>query len=122
MLVIRQEQMDVLSVYMRAQFEQQMVKHLREKFPERTQDLPDERIRMVVQSSIKKAERYGIEYEDDIRRFIEYLVIYGTRLDTREDTQWLGDVLRRNDLDGTAKMDLIDQRELQVLRRQKWAD
>lgn len=122
MLVIRQEQMEVLSAYMRTQFEQRMVMHLRDKFPERTQDLPDERIRLVVQNSIKKAESFGIEYEDDIRRFTEYLVIYGTRLDTREEIQWLGDILRRNDLDGTAKMDLIDQRELQVLRRQKWAD
>lgn len=116
MLVIRREQMDVLSAYMRAQFEQRMVNHLRAKFPERTQDLPDERIRSVVQNSTKKAESYGIEYEDDIRRFIEYLVIYGVRLDTREETWWIGDVLRRNDLNGAAKMDLIDHRELQALR------
>ena len=50
MLVIRREQMDVLSAYMRAQFEQRMVNHLRAKFPERTQDLPDEKIRSVVQN------------------------------------------------------------------------
>lgn len=122
MLVIRQEQMDVLSAYMRAQFEQRMIQHLRAKFPERTQDLPDERIRLVVQNSMKKAQSYGVEYEDDIRRFIEYLVIYGTRLDTREETRWIGDILRRDDLNGTAKMDLIDSRELQAFRRQKWAD
>lgn len=122
MLVIRQEQMDVLSAYMRAQFEQRMIQHLRAKFPERTQDLPDERIRLVVQNSMKKAQSYGVEYEDDIRRFIEYLVIYGTRLDTREETRWIGDILRRDDLNGTAKMDLIDSRELQAFRRQKWVD
>lgn len=117
MLVIRQEQMNVLSAYMRDRFEQRMVDYLRAKFPDRTQDLPDERIRVVVQNSTKKAESYGIEYEDDIQRFIEYLVIYGTRLDTREETQWIGDILRRDDLTGTAKMDLIDSRELQAMRR-----
>lgn len=122
MLVIRQEQMDVLSAYTRAQFEQRMVDHLRAKFPDRTQELPDERIRLVVQNSTKKAESYSIEYEDDIRRFIEYLVIYGTRLDTREETRWIGEILRRDDLTGTAKMDLIDNRELQALRGQTWAD
>ena len=122
MLSIRQEQMDVLSAYMRHQFEQRMIKHLRAKFPDRTKDLPDERIRLVVQDSMRKAKSYNIEYEDDIRRFIEYLVIYGTRLDVREETQWIGDILRRDDLNGTAKMDLIDSRELQVLRGQQWVD
>ena len=122
MLSIRQEQMDVLSAYTRNQFEQRMIKHLREKFPDRTKDLPDEKIRLVVQDSMRKAKGYNIEYEDDIRRFTVYLVIYGTRLDTREETQWIGNILRRDDLTGTAKMDLIDSRELQVFRRQKWVD
>lgn len=120
MLLIRKEQMDVLSVYMRNQFEQRMIKHLRVKFPDRTKDLSDERIRLVVQDSMRKAESYDIEYEDDIRRFIEYLVIYGTQLDVREETQWIGDILRRDDLNGTAKMNLIDSRELEFLRGSKW--
>ncbi len=101
---------------MRGQFEQRMVKHLREKFSDRTENLSDERMRIVVQDIVKKAESYGIEYEDDIRRFIEYVVIYGTRLDVREGTRWIGDILRRKDLDGTAKMDLIDERELEMFR------
>ena len=122
MLVIRKEQMEVLSAAMRDQFEWRMVDHLRTKFPDRTQEFPDEKIRLVVQDSMRKAKGYNIEYEDDIRRFIEYLVIYGIRLDVREETQWIGDILRRDDLTGTAKMDLIDSRELQVFRRQKWVD
>ena len=120
MLTIRKEQMDILSAYSREQFEWRMVKHLREKFPDRTKDLADEKIRVVVQSGMKKAEGYGIDYEDDIRQFLEYLVIYGTRLDVREETQWIGDILRRNDLSGAAKMNLIDSRELDALRGSKW--
>ncbi len=116
MLVIRPEQMAVLSAYTSDQFEQRMIEHLRDTFPERTQDLPDERIRLVVRDGMKKADGYHIEYEDDIRRFIEYMVIYGARFDVREESRWIGDVLRRPDLGGTAKMDLIDARELQVLR------
>jgi len=122
MLIIRDEQMDVLRAHMRRQYEQRIVKHLREKFPDRTKDLPDKRIRDAVQNSMKKAESYGLEYEDDIRRFIEYLVIYGTKFDTQEETRWIGDILQRNDLDGTAKMDMIDNCEIEVLRRQIWLD
>jgi hypothetical protein len=118
MLVIRKEQMDVLSAYTCDQFEQRMIKHLQTKFPDRTKDLPNDRIRLFVQDSMKKAESYHIEYEDDIRRFIEYLVIYGTQLDVGEEPQWIGDILQLNDLDGTAKMNLIDSRELEMLRDQ----
>jgi hypothetical protein len=118
MLTIRKEQMDVLSTHMRNQFEQRMIKHLRAKFPDRTKDLPDERIGLVVQDSMRKAKGYGVEYEEDIRRFTEYLVIYGMRFDVREETRWIGDILRRKDLSGAAKMDLIDIRELQVIRGQ----
>ena len=108
MLILRKEQMNVLRAYMSEQFEQRMTNHIRETFPDRIKDIPDERIRVVVQNSMKKAESFGIEYEDDIRRFIEFLIIYGIQLDVRQETQWIGDILRRNDLDGTAKMDLID--------------
>lgn len=118
MLRIRKEQMDVFRAYMRGQFEQRLVKHLREKFPDRTKDFPDESLRVVVQNSVKKAESYGIEYENDLRRFIEYWMIYGNQMDIQEETRWIGDTLRRHDLDGTAKMDLIDSRELQALREQ----
>jgi len=118
MLVIRTEQVDVLSASMRIKFEQRVIEHLRAVFPDKTKHLPDEKIHSVVRDSIRKAESYGVEYEDDIRRFIEYMVIYGTQLDVREQTQWVGDILRRSDLDGTAKMDLIDTRELQKLREQ----
>ncbi len=43
---------------------------------------------------IKDAESHGIEFENDIRRYIEYLVIYGTRLDERKQTQWIANVLQ----------------------------
>jgi hypothetical protein len=117
MLIIRDEQMDVLRAHMRRQYEQHIVKHLREKFPDRTKDLPDKRIRDTMQNGMKKAEGYGLEYEDDIRRFIEYSVMYGTKSDNQEETRWIGDILQRNDLDGTAKMDMIDNCEIEVLRR-----
>jgi len=62
--------MDVLRAYMRRQFERRMVKYVREKFYDRAKNLSDERIYTFVQYSMNKAEKYCIEYEDDIRRFI----------------------------------------------------
>jgi hypothetical protein len=103
---------------MREQFEECLVTHLQEKFPERTQDFSDDSLRVVVQDSVKQAEGYGIASEEDLRRFLEYVLLYGTQLDRREDTRWIGETLRRPDLDGTAKMDLLDRLELQALRAQ----
>ena len=47
--------------------------------------------------------------------FIEYLIIYGTQLDTKPETRWIGEILQRADLTGTAKMDRIDDYELQTI-------
>ena len=116
MLIIRKEQMDALGAHMRARFESRMIEHIRNNFPDRTNNVSNEDIRTVMQYGTKKAEYYGIEYEGDIRRFIEYLVIYGTQLDAKEETRWMVDILRRDDLDGTSKMDSIDNCELQLLR------
>lgn len=117
MLHIRKEQMDVLRAYMCRQFEQRMVKYVRGKFYNQVKDLSDEKIYTFVQYSMNKAKQYCIEYEDDIRRYIEYLVIYGTLLDAREEPQWIVDILQRDDLDGTAKMDLIDNCEMEAIRK-----
>ncbi len=122
MLIIRKEQMDLFRAAMRKRFETRMVEHIRQTFPERTRDVSDERIYNAVQESMRKAESFGIELEDDIRRFIEYLVIYGTQLDIKEDIRWLGEILRREDLNGTEKMDMIDDLELKFVRDQQCLD
>lgn len=114
MLTIRAEQMDAFRGHMRTQYEQRMAKHLREKFPDRTEKVDDKKMHTIVKQGIDKAEGYGIEYEDDIRQFLEYLVIYGPHMDSRKRTKWIGDILRRQDLDGTRKMKLIDETELTV--------
>lgn len=116
MLIIRKEQMEALRTSMSRRFEQRMLEHIKNTFPDRIKQVSDEKIRTVIQDSIKKAESYTIEYEDDIRRFIEYLIIYGTQLDTKPETRWIGEILKRTDLTGTAKMDLIDEYELQTIR------
>ncbi|MFO1350305.1 MAG: hypothetical protein U1F68_06340 [Gammaproteobacteria bacterium] len=108
--------MEVFSTYMLDRFETRMVRHLRETFPDRTEKVSNDKLRDVVKAGMQKAEHYGIEFEDDVRRFLEYLVIYGARLDSKPSTRWLGAILRRQDIDGTHKMDLIDAAELQALR------
>jgi hypothetical protein len=112
MLAIRPEQMDALGDQSRKQFLQRMADFLRDKFSDRAKKTDNGQIDTFVERGVDKAETYGIEYEDDIRQFLEYLVIYGPDMDVQMETAWIGDILRRADIDGTYKMKLIDETEL----------
>lgn len=116
MLRIEPHQMALFRGEATRRFEERMTAHLRQRFPERTTSLPDERIVMAVREGRLRAESYEIVLEDDIRRFLEYFVTYGTQLDTADDARWISDILRRADLSGTQKMDVIDSRELRRAR------
>ena len=94
-----------------------MVGHIRQAFPDRINDASDTLIVNFVRECSKKAERFGIEYEEDIRRFIEYSILYGVQFDTNTQTEWLGNILRQSDLDGTTRMNMIDEMDLQLARR-----
>jgi hypothetical protein len=50
------------------------------------------------------------------------MVMYGHKFDTNPDTAWAGEILHAKELDGTAKMDLIDERELEMVRGLVCAD
>ena len=117
-MTISKGQMDALGAYTRKQFEQRLAEYIQDKFPGKTKDSTIDEIMILVRKSIEKAEYYGIDHEDDIRRFIEYIMIYGSHMDTDEKSRWIGDILRQMDLGGALKMDLLDRRELQMLRRQ----
>ena len=118
MLNISQAQMGQFGAYARERFVVGMVRHLRQKFPDRAAGVSDDTLRALVHSGIRQAEAHDVVFEDDIRRFLEYLVIYGSPLDERPQAPWLGRILHRDDIDGAAKLDLIGEHELALLRGQ----
>jgi hypothetical protein len=108
--------MKALKLYMIRQFELRMVKHLRVRFPQETHDVSDEKIHERVRQGIDNANAYGIEYENDIRSFLEYSMIYGPNMDDNPEAAWIGEILRMENLDGRTKINLLDERDLQLLR------
>lgn len=110
MLIIRKEQMAVLSQYMRRQFEHRLMMHLRTAFPERLQDIPEAELLAMIQGGIDKAAAYGVELEDDVERYVEYMVPYGSDFDTNPQTAWAGEILRTEHLDGSAKIASLDEK------------
>ena len=90
-------------------FISRMVDRLRHSFPKEIaeQKIQERDLFRLVQQGIKTAESYGVFGEMDVELFIDCLVLLSPRFDTDPEFTWAGDSLRRQDIDGTAKMDLI---------------
>ncbi len=108
MLIIRQQQLDAFSRYMRRQFETRMADHLRSRFPEATYQLDDGTLDRHIASGVARAESYGIEFEADLQRFLEYMMVLSWDFDTAPRSAWAGEILRRPELRGPEKMTRID--------------
>jgi len=61
---------------------------------------------------MEKGKSYGIEFENDIRRYLECMVVHGADFDEARGTAWAGAILGKTDLNGTEKMDEIANYEL----------
>jgi hypothetical protein len=109
MLVIRQEQMEVLGRYMLRQFEARMVLHLRATFPEPLRGMSESDLRDMIRDGIDKAAQYDVTTEGDVQRYLECMVLLGPNYDRDGELPWAGEILRRKDMDGQAKMDAIDE-------------
>ncbi len=116
MLSISQVQMGQLGAISRDRFVRRMVVHLRSKFASRATGFSSEKLAEQVELGMSEAKGHGVVNEDDIRRYLEYLVIYGAPLDQQPKAPWLADILHHDTLTGRPKLDMIDDFELQLLR------
>lgn len=112
MLCIRQEQMDALRNEILRRFGDRMEVYLRSQFPEKTRRMEKPQLREVVHKGIVRAREYEVMYEPDVCRYLECMIVHGVEFDRDAATSWAGDILRRKDLDGRAKMNRIDDYEM----------
>ena len=110
MLRIRHEQMRALGEALRRDFERRMMAYLRGNFGAHAAERSDEQMLAFIREGISNAERYAIRAEGDVSRFIEYALVYGSDFDTR--LKWVENVLRTDGINGTQKMDRIDNQAL----------
>ena len=112
MLMIRKKQMEYFREHANKQFRDRMAVHLRSNFLEQTKLMKEYDLRNTIQAGIEKAKGYSVIAEDDVQRFLECMMTYGTEFDVNTKTSWVGDILQREDIDGSMKMDLIDSFEI----------
>lgn len=116
MLTIQDSQMLELRAQARQRFVDAMCIHLRRKFAARTAGMNDEQLADRVHYGMAEAQRHGVVFKDDIRRYLEYMVIYGAPLDALPALPWLGGILNRSTLSGADKLALIDEHDLASVR------
>ena len=115
MFVIRPEQFEALSAQEFRRFKADLAAHLRANFPERTEALSEAALGETIDTAIERAAPFGITSEDDLQRSLEYVMLYGPDMDTNRETPWIGEILARADLDGTAKLNAMDDHLLFTL-------
>jgi glucose-6-phosphate 1-dehydrogenase len=108
MLVIRDEQIEALDESMLRSFRNHMVSHLRKACPERTSGMSDEELRALIQGGIDRAESYEIFEDEDVRRFLEYMLILNPDFDQDSSFPEIQEILNDEEMDGTEKMDEVD--------------
>lgn len=113
MLVIRKEQMAVFEAHMREGFKRRMAGHLTAAFPGPAGAMTADEMGSVIEVGIERAAGYGITREGHVQRFLEYMFTHGPNFDTDPETSWAGEVLKMTDVDGSVKMDWIDERKRQ---------
>jgi len=108
MLKMRKQVMMAFRRMMLEQFEDETVLHLRSAFPQKTEASSEQELRALVRKGIARADGYGVLLVDDVQHYLEYMVDYGEDFDRDPAVSWAGEILRTEGIDGTEKMDRLD--------------
>lgn len=93
MLAIRKEQFDAFEKQEVKKFEDPTYLHLNELYPDQCQHLGETKLRRTIQYGIKRAAAYGIQREDDVRKYVEVMVLLGPDFDKDPKFPWASSVL-----------------------------
>lgn len=109
-MIIRPEQMRELDKSMNGAFETRALAHLRQTFPQFAASMGHQRLLELIRRGTIAACGFGVKIETDVLRYLEFEVLYGTGFDTKFDAAQR--ILLREDIDGTRKMDRLDDWEM----------
>lgn len=101
LLTIRTAQMDVLRSERRKRFENLMVHHLRRFFKRRTDGIGEDGLRELIRSGMEKGTEHGFRTEQELCRFIDLMLLFGTRFD--QDVGWAREILQDSAIENRSK-------------------
>ncbi len=123
MVVIRKQQMDDMSPDEVRKFEDRMLEHLRECFPEECEDMSEDELREMIRHGVDKAESYGIDAEDDVCGYIDVMAVFGPDFDTDPECAWAAAILNDESIDPEDRSDaLCDEADARIEAMEGQAD
>ena len=109
-LVIRHEQMEAFSEALERDFVVRATRDLRSRFAQAAAGITGEQFSVLVQQAVARARSIGIKKRDDLERFLEFEILYGPNFENSHPA--LNQILRQANLEGSDKMDMIENWEL----------
>ncbi len=106
-LVIRKEQEVSLSKVSLAVFENSMIQHLNEFFPQICSSVGEKPLRPVIRQSIASAATYGITSEIDVARYIDLSFVLGLDFDSGKQHPQVAEIIKDQNLQPGVRMQLI---------------
>ncbi|MGZ5152836.1 MAG: hypothetical protein ACXWCS_09210 [Burkholderiales bacterium] len=106
MLMIRKAQIDALGATRHSGFEDEMVVHFQELYPEWSKALGGEKLRAFVRHGLNRAKAYGFSVELDLARYLHAMHALGERFDESPDYPWAAHLLT-GELTASEKMDRL---------------
>ncbi|OQY28747.1 MAG: hypothetical protein B6244_06190 [Candidatus Cloacimonetes bacterium 4572_55] len=116
MHTIRNQQIDTLRQVPLDVFEERMVKHLYEHFPQRSQKLGQRKVREDIRYSMERAKIYGIVTERDVCKYLNIVFAFHRDFDTDPELPWAGEILNNEELfSGKLKVDCLHETALKYV-------
>ena len=81
-------------------FEESMLGHLRDLFPDKYATQDEQSVRALVQAGIAKAAKYGIRSERGVCIFIDAMFALGEKFDEDSQLPWAREILTDKSIDG----------------------
>ena len=88
----------------------ELVSHLKADFKEQLtqQGLTSDQLEPLVRLGISRAKKYDVVLKNDVWLYIECMVLFSLDFDENSDTAWAGEILQRDNMDGTGKMSAVN--------------
>jgi hypothetical protein len=110
------EQMAALSTAAYKEFENRMIAHLQEFFPDECLELGEEEVRDEIKYGVRRARVHGFESEQDVCRYIDLMFTFGGDFDADPDFEGLRLILDEEPSeDDTERMDRLYSAAMAIL-------
>jgi hypothetical protein len=104
---IRKEQMEAFAEASRKDFENRMVAHLGEEFPAEAKAMGEPGLRELIRQGIQRAQGHRILQEEDVRRYLHLLMVFGKEFERDPAFSWAEALLSRLEEEPSARIEQV---------------